>query len=285
MISVIMPTHKQPPLLHYTLLSVMSQWIDDFELIVVDASEDHYFKKAAEDLFKTAKPLNFYAQRMNKIKIIYPDGYKTNPGAMKMLGFKYCKQDDDFVVFLDHDDFLGSNILTHMRQACEEFPNTEMFSTKYTSLSYKNNQLYTNIVTFFGGQKCEDTKTVKIGPITYTFAKNQDVYKSFHPFKATMHPKIISKKLIRDNRFTFITDTMTGDDQMWPVVSHSFVETYIPAIGYIYVAYLTDYLTNSCDKKRSPSETSRRYAKCCEEYEKMLNEIGYKKEKNVYNIK
>lgn len=285
MISVIMPTHKRPPMLHNTLLSVFSQWIDGFEFIVVDASEDRYFKKAVEELFSESKALQYYSQRLNKLKIIYPENEKSYPGAMKMLGFSYCKNDDDFAVFLDHDDWLGSNILCHVQRGYMEFQDTEMFSTKYTSVLYNKGQVYTNMVTFFGGEKCEETNKIKVGPLSYTFKQNQDVYKSFHPFKATMHPKIISKKVIRDGKFSFITDTRVSDDVMWPVLSHSLVETYIPAIGYIYVAYISDYVTNSCDSKRKPSETAKRYAKCCEEYEKMLTEIGYKKNKNIYNIK
>lgn len=286
MISVIMPTHKRPPMLHNTLLSVFSQWIDDFEFVVVDASEDKYFKTAVEELFDSSKTLQFYAPRLNKLKIVYPEKDKNHPGMMKMLGFSYSKDDDDFVVFLDHDDWLGSNILCHVQRAYKEFPDTEMFSTKYTSVSYSNGRVYTNLLTFFGGEKCEETNSLKVGPLTYTFERSQDVYRSLHPFKAAMHPKIISKKVMRDGRFTFIADTRVSDDTIWPVVSHSFVETYIPAVGYIYVAYLSDdYISNSCDPQRKPSETAKRYAKCCEEYEKMLTEIGYKKHKNIYNIK
>ena len=94
MISVIMPTHKRPPMLHNTLLSVFSQWIDDFEFIVVDASDDRYFKNAVEEIFNESKTLQYYAPRLNKLKIIYPDKDKTHPGAMKMLGFSCCKNDD-----------------------------------------------------------------------------------------------------------------------------------------------------------------------------------------------
>lgn len=51
MISVIMPTHRRMPLLHITLLSVFSQDFDDWELVVVDASEDTYFENALEEIF------------------------------------------------------------------------------------------------------------------------------------------------------------------------------------------------------------------------------------------
>jgi len=50
MISVVMPTHNRPPLLFNTILSVLSQSVDDFEFVVVDASEDRYFMSAIDEL-------------------------------------------------------------------------------------------------------------------------------------------------------------------------------------------------------------------------------------------
>jgi len=203
---------------------------------------------------------------------------------MKMSGFENCEQDDDFVVFFDHDDFLGQDLLYYMKKAYDKFPDTEMFSTNYASVSYYNNQVYSNGVTYFGGEQCDETKIINVGNIYYEFPTNIKIYKNFHPFKAAMIPKIISKKAVRNGKFTFITDTCQNDDALWPVLSHSLAETYIPVVGYIYVAYITDYITTSCNSSLPVSDTAEQYIQYCDGYEKLLNVLEYKKYRNTYNI-
>lgn len=275
-----MPTHRRMPLMYSTLVSVFTQHYDDFEFIVVDASDDFYFKDEIDNLFKNTELLRQNSDKLEKTKIVYPEKNKKYPGAMKMEGFTHCKQDDDFVIFLDHDDFLGQNLFKYIALAKEQYPDTEMISTKYTNLVYSDNQILTSLETYAGGTKCESSNVIYIGDMYYSFGYEQDIYKNVHPFKAMMCPKIMSKKLIRDKRFEFVQDTGKIDDVCWPIMSHSFIETYIPIVGYVYVGYNAEFSTNSCDPYIEISETTQKYGNICHEYEIMLNDIGYKKQRN-----
>lgn len=283
MISIVMPTHKKPPLLYATLISVFSQKFDDFEFIVVDASDDGYFEEACKNEFETNVVLSKKKDRMNKMRIVRASENRQFPGIMKHLGFSNCVQDDDFVIFLDHDDFLGENILEHIRKAAMQYPNTEMISTRYTSIVYRDGCFMTNLKTFAGGIPCDKTEYVSIGGMWFRFKNKQDIYDNEHSFKSNLHPKIISKKAMRDHRFRFVDDTERIDDPMWCVISHSFVETHIPLVGYVYVGYSKcDIVSNSCNKERKVSDKSKRYNDICSKYAEMLEEVGYKKPRNEY---
>jgi glycosyltransferase involved in cell wall biosynthesis len=278
MISVIMPTHRTPPLLHATLLSVLSQSYDDFEFVVVDASQDGYFKDALDSYYNNPLFLN-YRNRFSKVHIVRPDENRELPGCMKMTGFRNCTQDDDFCIFLDHDDFLYGDTLKHIHNADLLYPGKDMIGMDYTSMVYDKGMVFTNKKTFIGGEVCGTFDTLWIDNIYYKFNGEQDVYRNIHPYKSPVHPKILSKKVLRKNRFTFVEDTETMDDCMFSVMSHALSETYIKAIGYVFVGY---YGSNSTSG-RKVSDTVHKNWNACDEYAIMLNSIGYVKPRDVYD--
>ena len=279
-----MPTHKKRPLLYATLTSVFSQKYDDYEFIVVDASSDKYFKEECDRLFETHNVLKRNFEKKQKMKIVYPEKDNNFPGAMKMLGFKNCIQDNDFVLFLDHDDFLCTDILHHVHQATIQYPQTEMISSYYTSMIYNNGRVYNNIKTYAGGEPCDSSKFISIGDMWFEFDLPQDIYCNKHPYLGILHPKILSKKLIRDHRFTFIEDTERMDDYAWEVLSHAFIETVIPLPGYVYMGYDKSDPSNSCISSRKISETAINAKNSCEQYKKFLDSIGYTKQRNIYIV-
>lgn len=285
MISIVMPTHVKPPLLVYTLISVLSQKYDDFEFIIVDASQDKYFIDHTEEFFSHAYLLP-YQKNFNKVKVVRPEHDYEFPGAMKMFGVSNCVQDDDFVVFLDHDDFLGNYLLHHMSFVKTQYPSTEMVSTNYTSMTYNCmcNSVFTNIETYAGGTPCGSTDTIYIDNHYFKFDSEFDIYKNIHAYKAAMCPKIMSKKTIREKRFSFIEDTRTLDDVTWPIQSHSFTETYIPIIGYVYIGYSGGY-TSTSGIGYPTSETASKAISACFSYGEYLDSIGYEKHRNELLIK
>lgn len=275
-----MPTHKKVPMMYATLISVFSQDFDDFEFIIVDASKDSYFEKELEELLKM-HAIEKRKDKLSKIKILHPESGQNFPGAMKTYGFKHCVQDNDFVVFLDHDDFLGTELLKYIRLAQTQYPDTEMISTNYTSMVYDHGNIMTNLETYAGGETCGSTDTIYIGDIYFKFNGKQDIYKNNHPFRSAICPKIISKQALRDNKFKFVTDTERMDDFAWPIMTHALIETYIPITGYVYMAYDPSNPSNSCCPERIVSENARQIENRCLEYEKVLYEFGYKKHRNT----
>ena len=283
MISIVMPTHNHPPMLSTTLLSVFAQDFDDYELIVPDVSPDRYFKDELYRLLETDESLQKYADNISKIKIIYPDCNPRLPGAVRMSGVRNAVQDNDMIFFLDHDDFLGNGILKYIPLAMRQYPSTEMISTDYTSFCYFDGEICANLVTHMNGEVCGSSDTIWVENIYFKFPMKQDIYRIKHPWQSASCPKIISKKTLREHRFVFIEDTEVVDDIMWSTMTHSLVETQIPLVGYVYVCY-SGYLTNSCDPKNTPSETTIKYADICKQYGSLLDEIHYTKQRNMLMI-
>lgn len=283
MISIVMPTHKKRPLLYATLASVFSQQ-EDFEFVVVDASPDRYFKNEYDRLFENCSALKKHKNEKDRLKLIIPQDGQRYPGKMKMLGFRNCVQDNDFVIFLDHDDFLYTDLFKHVRNACVQYPDTEMVTSQYTSMIYDSGYIYRNVKTYAGGTICGKAKIITLGDVWFNFKKEQDLYDNTHPYKATLHPKIMKKQVLRDHRFSFIEDTERMDDFGWSVMSHALTETHIPLPGYVYVAYSKNDPSNSCISSRKVSEKALEIRDICETYEKMLDSLGYIKHRNEYVI-
>ena len=278
MISVVMPTHRRPPLLHATVLSVLSQSYKGFEFVVVDASPDRYFKEVFESYYDNRLFIK-YRDSFGKVRIVYPDENKDRPGCMKMTGFRNCIQDNDFCFFLDHDDFIYTDALKHLHDADSLYPGKDMVGMDYTSMMYNGGNIYTNKRTYAGGDVCGKLDMIWVDNIYYKFNEPQDVYRNMHPFKSSMHPEIISKKALREKRFTFVEDTETMDDCMFPVMSHALSEIYINAIGYVYVGLHGSNSTSN----RNVSNTVKMNHEVCKNYADMLSEIGYVKPRIIYD--
>lgn len=277
MISIIMPTHNRPPLLDLTIASVLAQDYEDYEFIVVDASPDKYFEEELNNLF--TKNLRDFIDKRSKIKIIYPDCNPRFPGAVKMYGAKHAIQDDDMMIFLDHDDALGCGILKHISLAITQYPHTEMITTDYVNLCY-NGEFWNSIVSYLGGETYKIiTDPLPVGNVLIYF-NELNVYKSIHPYKAPIHPQIISKPVIRDKRITFIEDSEIGDDCIWEISTHSLIETRIPIIGYIFIAYTNGSYYTASIEGRTGSPTVSQCEDACKKYSEILDKIGYKKPRN-----
>lgn len=284
MISIVMPTHRNMPLLYATLMSVFCQDFDDFEFVVVDASDDAYFENECLSLFDKVDSLSRVRHKLQKMKIVRATEKRTFPGAMKMLGFKNCRQDDDFVFFLDHDDLIGENILRYMRLAQIQYPSTEMISTNYSNFLYINGNVYSSRGEFMGGIRCGDTIRVNFGDMYFSFQEPLGVYRWSHPFLSCDCPKILSKGTVRDRRYAFIEDTEIMDDSAYDLITHSLEETYIPSIGYYYVGYNSDNVSTTSYCGKEPSKTAILYRDITNKYMELLNLMQYKKKRNICAI-
>lgn len=282
MISVIMPTHRRMPLLHITLLSVFSQDFDDWELVVVDASEDTYFENALEEIFNNYWYIGKYKELVkDKIKIVRPnEGYKC-PGKMKMDGFRNCTQDNDFCVFLDHDDMIVAHLLKNMSDAYKLYPNTEMFTADYTSFIHNKGDVTSNLVSYMGGIECGKIHFLNFGDFYYSFENNPLIrWTNPHKWKACMTPKIISKDALRRNQFMFVEDATIMDDALFRVMSHSLNETKLDMVAYVYVAYF-DFVQNSTSNLQWEGELER-FSKICDDYSEFLDKVGFVKKRNCF---
>lgn len=108
MISVIIPTWNDGPVLGRCLNSVFNQTFKDFEVIVVnDASTDN-----------TLEVLEPYLDRITLIN--NPPNLARNPNPTRMRGFQEAK--GKFLLFLDSDIEMQPNMLELLYKALETHP-------------------------------------------------------------------------------------------------------------------------------------------------------------------
>ena len=141
MISIITPTHKIRPLLDLTIKSVLSQTFSDFEWVVLDNSEEGYFEQY---LNKWLEENPKYLYRKDKVKIIRYRLDVPNVGKYKNKCVEYTSCGlNDYILLLDHDDFLVDTALEKIHKLTLEYPTAQFLSGDKMLLNYNiNNQTF-----------------------------------------------------------------------------------------------------------------------------------------------
>lgn len=120
LISVIVPTYNYARLVTRALDSVMTQWSDDIELIVVnDGSTDD-----------TPKVLNDYILCYPQVKVVHQNN--AGPAAARNHGVSLAS--GRYALMLDADDALLPNALAALRQALKLNPGAGMVLAGYQSV-------------------------------------------------------------------------------------------------------------------------------------------------------
>ena len=134
MISIITPTHKERPLLELTIKSVLSQSYSDFEWVVLDNSKEGYFEdKLNEFLINNPK----FENRRKNVKIFHKTFRELNVGKLKneCVRLTSCR-DDEFILLLDHDDFLINDCLLNIYKYSNKYPHTQFISADTVPILY-----------------------------------------------------------------------------------------------------------------------------------------------------
>lgn len=106
-ISVVMAVYNKAPYLPESIESVLSQSLDDFELICVDAA-------STDDSFQI---LNKYAKENSRVKV-YSTPYSRIPAVTKNYGIN--RTTSSYVFLLDADDYLHPDSLRRMYVRAKE---------------------------------------------------------------------------------------------------------------------------------------------------------------------
>lgn len=290
MISIVMPTIKPLQRLNVTLLSILSQSYKDWELIVVDASKDKYFEKWLTEKIDTDflfKNINA-KQHLNKIKIIKPTENTNCPGNMYMEGFKNTScGENDFVIFLDDDDFLANHLFENIYDISYKYPEADMISGDFISPLFDGNKVLQNVGIFDGVKVIAKHNEMWIHNWYAKLTEGFWQQRNFHDWKANLHPKIIRKKAVKDNRYKIYTDTPCFSDASWRIQSAFLKEVYILDTIFFFVK---DFKYESVSKQqlnkdRTPSEFATKSFELLQQFEKYLNEIKFKKDRIYYTPK
>lgn len=100
-ISIVIPIYNNETMIHRTLMSIENQTFEfkDIEVLMVnDASTDN-----------TSKIINQYVDKYSNFKAIHIKNGTGSAGTPRNLGLKLASA--DYVMFLDHDDFLEIDAL------------------------------------------------------------------------------------------------------------------------------------------------------------------------------
>lgn len=110
-ISVIIPIFNNETLIHRTLMSIENQsfGIENIEVLMInDASSDN-----------TKNVINAYADKYHNFKAIHIENGTGSAGTPRNLGLKLASA--EYVLFIDHDDFLEINALEKLYDKITEY--------------------------------------------------------------------------------------------------------------------------------------------------------------------
>lgn len=127
--SIIIPVFNKEKYINETILSVLNQTYDNYEIIIInDASTDNSLKIIEEVISDKAVIIN----------------NKNNLGlsASRNIGFEASS--DKFVAFLDGDDVWDKNFLKEINELIINFPKESIFGTYYKE-NYDGKILYPKI--------------------------------------------------------------------------------------------------------------------------------------------
>ena len=240
MISIITPTHKIRPLLDLTIKSVFSQTFSDFEWVVLDNSEDGYFEPY---LNKWLEENPKYLYRKDKVKIIRYRLEEVNVGKYKNECIKYTSCGlDEYILLLDHDDFLVDTALEKIHKLTLEYPTAQYLSGDRILLEYdiasdifyryNNKNINTEVLSqqglhFVSGEvklKVDDW-VMDMGYIEnycYRYYDILDIYEDYHTNKFQYqfpihnkifsHPRCIKKYVLQNPIYQFYENHMCSED-------------------------------------------------------------------------
>lgn len=115
MISVIIPLYNKEKIIKKTLLSVLSQDYEDFEVIVInDGSTDR-----SADIVRSFND--------SRVRLIEQEN--GGPSKARNTGVKYAN--GEWIVFLDADDEFLPNALLYLSSLCVEHSGMDMFCCPY----------------------------------------------------------------------------------------------------------------------------------------------------------
>ncbi len=109
--SIIIPTYKKPDELLKSVFSVISQDYKNFEVVIVnDSPNDESYKIAEEKFLNGSSPLVHYVKNLKNEGVNY-----SRNKALSLLSVK-----SEWIIFLDDDDTLAPNTLSHFCELIEK---------------------------------------------------------------------------------------------------------------------------------------------------------------------
>lgn len=130
-ISFLIPVYNAEEYLEDCIKSILSQKLNDYEIILVnDSSTDDSLK--VMNKYKKSKNLFVY------------DLKNTSKGPSEARNYAISKASGDYFIFVDADDYLEENFVNSLLEELE--PGLEMLKYDYTILTKNNKKVISNLI-------------------------------------------------------------------------------------------------------------------------------------------
>jgi glycosyltransferase involved in cell wall biosynthesis len=285
MLSIITPTHKERPLLDLTIKSVLSQSYSDFEWVVLDNSMEGYFEdKLNEFLINNPK----YETRRQKVKIIHKVYDEVNIGKLKneCVRIASCR-DDEFILLLDHDDFLVNDCLLNIYKYSNIYPHAQFISGDSVQIFYNIQSNLFNFYRYHDLSKFDDLDKyngvsgdlkIRVDDFCIDFGVIENY--TFRPYLVDFsgklnniptinnyiysHPRCIKKYILLNPIYQFYEGHSISEDTVQCLIIGNFLQgVYIPSLMY------TSILYNDTDNTSFAPVSD----KCKFEYDQMIEAV------------
>lgn len=281
MVSIVTPTHEEPPLLEYTISNIINQTSGDWELVIIDNGKNHYFNL-------WLKNHNLPESILAKIKVIEIENEGPCIGKYKLIGIDHTScSDDDFIVLLDHDDVIMPTLVENIINIQNQYPSYEMISSDCITGCWNGN-IWSNGVFFLGGEST-DYMHVHINNYFRNVALYfySYVWSMKHPYHVSLQPKIVKKKAFTDNGIKLCEGAI--DDLFYFDTLGMFLpEVHIDDIQLCYMAYIKDNnkcINSSCIGYPTDEDAGNKMHAIYNCIDNFLNSIQYKKNRIHYTPK
>lgn len=185
-ISVVIPLYNKQNYIHETIVSVLEQKYNNFELIIVDDG-------STDNSAKIVK--GFLDSRLKYV-------YKKNQGvsAARNKGIELAKY--DLIAFLDADDLWESNYLETIIELYIDYPEASFYGTSYFFKLGENGSLKTPVTSLKKPKKCS-------GLIDNYFQAS--LLDPFHPTSGI----VIRKEVFEKVGYFLVGQKLAEDLDMW----------------------------------------------------------------------
>lgn len=108
MVSFIIPAYNSANIIKKTIDSILKQKTDiEYEIVIVDDG-------STDDMYKTI--LKYYLNKKEKVKYYF----KENGGISDARNYGIEKAIGDYIIFVDHDDYISENLLNDISEYIEK---------------------------------------------------------------------------------------------------------------------------------------------------------------------
>ncbi len=213
--SVVVPLYNKQDHIRDTMLSILAQYEDDYEIVVINDGSTDGSERIVQEI-KSAK-IKYFSQ--------------PNKGVSSARNLGIAKASGTYIAFIDADDYWTPNHLSELRKGIELFPDQHVFCTNYCL------QLSKQLTR-------ETTFSHLVAPKEIVVLDNFFKYNLLDPI-ATGSTMCIRTSLLQQGYY-FDTDIVSGQDtELWIRLGLQYALVFNPKVTTTYIKDVQNSLSKS----------------------------------------